>query len=94
VDGEKEIGAFAVRQRGALFERHEDVRIACHHDVHAGLLLEQPAEPKRDVERQLRFVDPRRLGTGIVAPVPRVDDDARDPETELPRERKFSVGIG
>ena len=68
--------------------------VARHHDLDAGLLLEQLLQPQRDVEHELRFVDAVAVRAGIVAAVAGVDDDARDAEPELPRERELAVRVG
>ena len=57
VDREEQIRAFAVGDRGPLLERNEDVGVAGHDHLDAGLLLEQLLQPQRDVEHQLRLVD-------------------------------------
>ena len=64
------------------------------HDLDARLLSEQLAEPQRDVERQFGLVEPVRLRAGIVPAVPGVDDDARDAEPELARQRELAVAFG
>ena len=48
---------FPVGDRGALLERNEDVGVARHHHFHAGLVVEQLAQPQRDVQHQLGLVD-------------------------------------
>ena len=68
--------------------------LARQHDVEARLRPSSSfSQPQRDVEHELRLVDAVGLRAGIVAAVPGVDDDARDAEAELARERVVAAAI-
>ena len=94
VDGEEQVGTHSVGQLGAGAERHVGVAATRQDDFDSGLGRKTRLEAQGHVE------DERRLGqlasprAGVVAPVPRVDDDPRHAEPELTSKRKVPAGVG
>ena len=76
VNGQEQIGAFAIRDRRALLERNERIRASRQYHVDARLLLQDLLHALRDVEHQIRLDQPVRLRAGVVPAVPRIDHDA------------------
>ena len=56
--------------------------------------LSSALEPERDIEDELGFVEPARLGSRIVAAMTGIDHDAGHAEAELPRQREAAVRVG
>ena len=81
---QENVGAGAVGDLGAFFERYERVGAPRLDDFDAGLPQQQLFEPERHVQRELGFGESLGLGAGVVAAVTGVDDDPRNPEPELP----------
>ena len=56
-----------------------------------GCATQQLLQPQRDVEHQLRFIESLHLRARVVPAMAGVDDDARDAEPELPRQRESAL---
>ena len=83
VDGEEQVGAHTIGELGTRSKRHVGVTPPREDDLDAGLGLEPCREAGSDVKDERRFSQPPGLRPGIVAPMPRVDHDSRDPEPKL-----------
>ncbi len=96
VDGNKQIGLRAVRDGGALLERHKSVVVARVDHVRAGqLLLDQRSQAQRHVEAQILLHQAVRTdGAGVVAAVAGVDHDAADFQSQSARQRALAVAGG
>ena len=93
---EEQVRGFAVRNRGALFQRNEDVGIPRHHHLDPRLIVEQLRDAQRHVEDQFCFLIAVPVRAGIVAAVAGVDDNPRHPQAELTRDREspFELAAG
>ena len=102
VNRQKQVGPFAIGDRGSLLERNEHVGVARQHDLDARLLLSSRLNRERDVERELRFADtvrPARRDRGRHVPASMTTRETPRPSwrdnENLPSEfADGSVGIG
>ena len=95
VDGDEQIGLMLIGDGGARLQRNEGVVVAGVDDVGAQLALQQPAQAQRDVEHQIFFQQAVGAdGSGVVAAVTGIDDDASDLQAESANQRALAVGGG
>jgi len=93
VDGEEEVGLGLVGDGGAGLKRDKGIVGAGVDDLGAELLVEQRTEAEGDVEDDIFFLQAVDAeGSGVVAAVAGVDDDAVDFEAEGADERGLAGG--
>ena len=98
VKAEEQIGLAVVRGRRALVDADRAVVIARQDDPNAEAAFDQPAQPPRDVERELLLLETvGAANADLVAAVPRIDHQRlqrlRGSEAGQPRRLRSSAAV-
>ncbi len=93
VDGEEEVGLRLVGDRGARLERDERVVGPRVDDLRAQPLVQQFAQPQRDIEHHVLLLDPVHAQcSGVVTAVAGVDHDPPNLQSQRTHQAGLTIG--